>query len=131
MKIIIFAKALAALTVLAMLAIYLSPTEGLREYAIAFAKFEGLAVAGAIVVAFAYPHLRGVEAGEKLLVKISDPLSNRMSISLATALESGKLNQKIKVNLGTTEALAVIESYMGIITPAWASVQPESALKVI
>jgi hypothetical protein len=131
-KIVIFAKALAAFTVLAMIALFISPAMHAGEFLVEVAKFEGLAVAAAIITAFAYPYIRGIDAGDKVLIFSNDPVNGRMGVHIATALESGKLHAKIRVSLGNgSDAVCEIVSLPGIITPAGGKLTPESMVKVI
>ena len=132
MRILTFAKTLIVLTVPAMLAVFLAAPKGLTNTIATFLQFEALALAGAIVYAIAKPIVYGVQKGEQVLLITNDPMSNAMSVRLATALESGKLHGTIKISMGgAMTAQAEIESYAGIITPARVSVKPENTISVI
>ncbi|GEM_PF-6338128 len=132
MKIVIFAKALAVFTVVAMIALFLSAAQTKTDIVVEIIKFEGLALAASIIAMFAYPHVRGMEPGEMIFITSQDPVTNNRSFFIATALESGKEKGKIKVNLGNgNEAVAIIESYSGIIMPARGRLTQESMVKVI
>lgn len=132
MRIWIFAKALAGFTVIAMVLLFFSTAKAASEILVDIIKFEGLALAAAIVTTAAYPYVRGVEIGEKVLIISTDPVTNRTNIHLATALENGKLNGRIKVALGNgSDAVCTIEAYSGIITPARGQISQESTIKVI
>ncbi len=68
------------------------------------------------VTAF-YPELRGIRAGDTVSV-VADSGIPAIIGRLGTAGASGKKNQKIKITLQNgNEALGVIESYTGIISP--------------
>ena len=132
MRIITFIKSLAVLTVPAMLGVWLSKPIGLTHTLASFLQFEALALVGAIVFAFAQPMLFGVSKGERVLLITQDPVSSSIAVRLAVALESGKLHKDIKIAMdGGLEAIATIESYPGILTPARVSVKPENAIRVI
>lgn len=132
MRIILFSKALAILTVPAMVGVFLSPNKGLTSMLASFIQFEALALAGAIVAAIAVPNLFGVRKGERVLLITNDPVTNAITVRLVLALESGKLHENIKIALeGGMEALATVESYPGILTPARVSVKTENAIRVI
>jgi hypothetical protein len=132
MKIFIFAKALAAFTVIAMIALFASPAQRTAEILVDIIKYEGLALAASIVVMFAYPHVKGLEAGELVFITSSDPVTNNKSFFIATALENGKKQGNVRVNLGNgNEAVAVIDAYAGIIMPARGRLTQESMVKII
>ncbi len=132
MRILIFSKVLAILTVPAMVGVFLSPNKGLTSMLAAFIQYEALALAGAIVAAIALPNLFGVRKGERVLLITNDPVSNAVTVRLVQALENGKLHENIKIAMeGGLEALATVESYPGILTPARVSVKTENAIRVI
>lgn len=133
MKIAMFFKALLVLSAVAMVAFFLTPTRAsLVESIVDFAKFEGLAFALSVLIAFASPMVFGVQKGEKVLLLTSDPLTNRMVIQIATALENAKVHHKIKISLGNgQEVEAKLDEYPGIITPAKVSLTPENAIRLI
>lgn len=132
MKIVIFAKALAAFTVIAMIALFLSPAQRSLDILVDIIKYEGLALAASIVTMFVYPHMKGLEAGEMVFITSSDPITNNKSFFIATALENGKEKGKVRVNLGNgSEAVAIIDSYSGILMPARGRLTQESIVKII
>lgn len=132
MRIILFSKVLAVLTIPAMVGVFLSPNRGLTSMVASFIQYEALALAGAIVAAIAVPNLFGVRKGERVLLITNDPVTNAITVRLVLALESGKLHENIKVAMeGGMEALATVESYPGILTPARVSVKTENAIRVI
>ncbi len=131
MRILTFVKSLAVLTVPAMAGVFFSRPAGLLNTAAVFIQFEALALAGAIMFTIAHPFLFGVSKGERVLLITQDPVTSAMTIRLAVALEKGKVHQNIKIGMdGGLEALATIESYPGIFTPARVSVKPENAISV-
>lgn len=132
MRILTFAKTLIVLTIPAMLGVFLSAPKGLTSTIATFLQFEALALAGAILYAVAKPIVYGVQKGEQVLLIDSNPMTNGISVRLATALESAKLHQNIKISMGGTgEIVATVESYSGIITPARVSIKPENSISVI
>ncbi len=132
MRILIFSKALAVLTIPAMVGVFLSPNKGLTSMLASFLQYEALALAGAIVAAMAVPNMFGVRKGERVLLITNDPVSNAIVVRLVVALESGRLHENIKIAMdGGLEALATVESYPGILTPARVSVKTENAIRVI
>ncbi len=132
MRIILFSKALAVLTIPAMVGVFLSPNKGLAGMLASFIQYEALALAGAIVAAIALPNLFGVRKGERVLLITNDPVTSAITVRLVVALESGKLHENIRIALdGGMEALAEVESYTGILTPARVSVKAENAIRVI
>ncbi len=132
MRLLTFSKALAVLTVPAMVGVFLTPNRGLTSMVAAFLQYEALALAGAIVAAIALPNLFGVRKGERVLLITNDPVTNAVTVRLVVALQSGKLHENIKIAMdGGLEALATVESYPGILTPARVSVKVENALRVI
>ncbi|VVB56571.1 Uncharacterised protein [uncultured archaeon] len=132
MRIVTFIKSLAVLTIPAMAGVFFARPEGLANTAAVFIQCEALALAGAIGFTIAHPFIFGVSKGERVLLITTDPVSNSLSIRLAVALQKGKVHENIKIGLdGGLEALATIESYPGIFTPARVSVKPENAIRVI
>lgn len=132
MRILTFAKSLIVLTIPAMLGVFMSAPKGLTNTIATSLQFEALAMAGALIYTVAKPLIWGVQKGEPVLLIDSNPMSNGISLRLATALENGKLHQNIKISMGgTVEAIATVESYSGIITPARVSVKPENSISVI
>jgi len=132
MRILTFAKSLIVLTIPAMLGVFLSSPKGLTNTIAMVLQFEALAVAGAIIYAVAKPFVFGVQKGEQVLIVESNPMTNGISVRLATAMESAKLHKNIKISMGgTSEIVATVESYSGIITPARVSIKPENSISVI
>ena len=77
-----------------------------------------------LLVAMVYPQVRGVKAGDMMLL-ISD--EGIFSIRTAVALEGKRLNETIRLSLPDgREAIGMVESYAGIITPARARLMVES-----
>lgn len=136
MRVILFAKIFALFSAFALLAVfltpYLIPESGKVDYLFRAMQYEALAVALAIIATAVYPNVFGVQKGEKVLLVTTDPITNRMIISLVTALENKKLNENIKIKMsdGNT-AEGIIESYPGLISPARITMKPEQNLKVI
>jgi hypothetical protein len=115
-----------------MVGVFLSKPAGLGNTIAAILQFEGLALAGAIIYAIVHPLLFGVSKGERVLLLAPDPISNSLTIRLAVALENGKKHQSIRIAMdGGMEAVATVESYAGILTPARVSIKPENAIKII
>ncbi|PIT84803.1 hypothetical protein COU37_00910 [Candidatus Micrarchaeota archaeon CG10_big_fil_rev_8_21_14_0_10_45_29] len=135
MQIIFFSKIFALFTALAMIGAFAVPfvlaEYGAVDLLFRVIQFEALALALSIVSTFAYPHLFGVQKGEKVLLVTTDPVANRTIIKLATALESGKLHKMIKIGVGHDEMEGEVESYAGIISPAKVKAAPEENIKVI
>ena len=132
MRILTFVKAAVVLTVPAMAGVFVSAPKGLTNTIALALQFEALAMAGALAYTVVKPLVWGVQKGEQVLLITNDPMSNAMSVRLATALESGKLHSTIKISMGgAMTAQAEIESYAGIITPARVSVKPENTISVI
>jgi hypothetical protein len=95
-------------------------------------EFEALAFGISLLATAIYPNFFGVQKGENVLVVTSDPITNRVIIKLATALESRKLHEMIKISvMDGTETVGTVESYPGIISPARISIKPEENIKVI
>ena len=132
MRILIFSKALAILTIPAMVGVFLTPNKGLTSMLASFIQYEALALAGSILAAILLPNVFGVRKGERVLLITNDPVTNAMTVRLVLALESGKLHENIKIAMdGGMETLATVESYPGILTPARVSVKTENAIRVI
>ncbi|MFH1306027.1 MAG: hypothetical protein ABIH83_00015 [Candidatus Micrarchaeota archaeon] len=135
MRIVLFAQAFAIFTAIAMIGVFVAPLllaeYGTTNILFRFLQFEALALGMAIVATIAIPQLTGVQKGEKVLLITSDPVSNRMTIKIATALENAKLNKEIKIDLGDVVATGTVESYSGIISPARINIKPEQNIKVI
>ena len=132
MRILVFSKALAVLTIPAMVGVFLTPNRGIISMLSVFVQYEALALAGALAATIFYPDVLGVRKGEQVLLITTDPITNAVAVRLVRALENGKLHNNIKISLdGGKEALATIESYPGILTPARVSVKVENAITVI
>ena len=132
MRFVTFSKSLAVLTVPAMVGVFFTPNKGLTSMLAVFIQYEALALAGAILAAIFVPNIFGVRKGERVLLITTDPVTNAVAVRLVLAMENGKLHQNIKVSLdGGQVALATIESYPGVITPARVSVKTENMIKVI
>ncbi len=79
-----------------------------------------------LIVAMLYPNVRGVRAGDLVLL-VSDS-NGPFVIRTAVALEGKRVNETIRVALSDgREAYAVLEGYAGIITPARARVLVEKS----
>ena len=103
-----------------------------KQHKTCFLQYEALAVAGAIVFSIAHPLIFGVQKGEHVLLITHEPVAGALSVRLAVALENGKVHQDIRIAMGEgMEALATVESYSGLITPARVSIKPENAIRVI
>lgn len=126
---------MAVFSALAMIGVFVSPIlfleYGTTSILMRFVQFEALAVALSIISALAVPNYLGVMKGEKVLVITSDPLKRSTTIKIATALEGGKINSDIKIEVGNSVLTGTIESYCGIITPARISIKPEKNINVI
>lgn len=135
MRIILFAKAFAVFTVLAMLGVFAAPfifeEYGASEIMFRFLQFEALALALALLSAIAIPPVFGVLKGEDVLMITRDPIGNRTVFRLAKALEGGKVGKEIKITNGAEGEIATIESYSGIVTPARVRSKPEANIRVI
>ena len=135
MRIVFFAQSFAIFTALAMIAVFAVPFI-LEEYGtvsivMRFLQFEALALALGIGVAIFVPMYFGILKGEKVLLITTDPVRRNTVIKIATALESGKLNEDIKIQMGKKQYTGTVESYSGIITPARISLRPEKNIEVI
>lgn len=135
MRIVFFAKTLAATTALAMLGVVwaaINPAVGGRGIVVSLVMFEALALAVSIVATVAYPMLTGVRKGEKVLLVTNDPVTNALIIRLATALQHAKLHETIQLGLDDGSQISgQVDSYQGIISPARVSVKPENNIRVI
>lgn len=135
MRIILFAKAFAVFTVLAMIGVFASPYifggYQMADISFRFLQFEALALALAIATAIIIPPIFGVLKNEDLLIISRDPVRNRTSFRLTKALERGKIGAKIRIKSGGGEEVAIVESYSGIVTPARVSVRVEENIQVI
>ncbi len=83
-----------------------------------------VAVGLSILVAFAYPHLRGVRTGDLILASVPRAHSTPRGVfafvenATAIALEDGRVGQKIKVRLSNGRTgEGVIEAYAGAFAP--------------
>ncbi|MFA5108147.1 MAG: hypothetical protein WC492_01275 [Candidatus Micrarchaeia archaeon] len=136
MRIVLFAKAFALFTVLAMFGVFIAPVI-LKEYdmtsiLLRFVEFEALALALSIITTAVVPSSFGVLKGDGVLVISRDPINGGTMIKLGTALERKKLGETIRINTGEAEAVvATVESYAGIITPARVGIRAEQNIKVI
>jgi len=135
MRIILFAKAFAVFTTLAMIGVFLAPyvfgEYQATEILFRFLQFEALALALSIIATAAIPHFFGVLKGEDVLMVTKDPIGNRTVFKLAKAINGGKLGSEIKVTNGADGEIVTVESYSGIVTPARVSSKPEANIKVI
>ena len=136
MRVIFFSKAFFVLTSLAMVGAFLAPIV-FSEYKttsilLRMIEFEALAFGLALLATAIYPNFFGVQKGENVLVVTSDPITNRMVIKLATALESRKLHEMIRISvIDGTQTIGKVEAYPGIVSPARISVKPEENIEVI
>ena len=135
MQIIFFSKSFALFTALAMIGAFAAPfvlaEYGAVDLLFRVIQFEALALALSIASTFLYPQIFGVQKGEKVLLVTTDPVANRTIIKLATALESGKLHEMIKIGVGHEEMEGEVEAYAGIISPAKVKAKPEENISVI
>ncbi|MBI5226715.1 hypothetical protein HY994_05815 [Candidatus Micrarchaeota archaeon] len=88
-------------------------------------KLVALSLGISIIVAAAYPHLRGVKQGDQMVAFLrreqvqGGQRQSVMDVVFATALEDGKTGQKIKIALGNgMQAEGLITGYGGTFSPA-------------
>jgi hypothetical protein len=79
----------------------------------------------AIVAAYAAPHIRGVRKGDQLAANVmrhqhnGDIIQQIISSYFVTALQNGRLGQKIRVRLANNRTgEGIITAYAGTLTPA-------------
>lgn len=114
----VFFKSIVLFTACALIVYAVTPNAGvdflLKSLAFAF----GLS----LLMPFIYPHVRGVRAGDEVLVVLSEgqlPFSILSAPSFAVAMENGRIGSSIRVRLkdGSEEECVVI-SYAGLFNPA-------------
>jgi hypothetical protein len=80
------------------------------------AKFLAIGCAISITASIIYPEIRGIKAGDIVSV-----VSNSTPVLIGrtgTAVDKGKKNEKIRVRFGNgSEALGIVESYSGVLSP--------------
>ncbi len=88
-------------------------------------KLVALSIGLSIVVAAAYPHIRGVKQGDQMVAFLRREHNSGgvrqhvMDVVFATALESGKTGQKIKIAMSNgMQAEGLITGYGGTFSPA-------------
>src|SRR3990167_2137027 len=88
-------------------------------------KMIALALGGSFITAILYPHVRAIKSGDALVAFVhKDHVVNGMhqaalDIVFVTALENGKVGQKIRVAMSNGfSAEGIITSYAGTLSPA-------------
>ncbi len=88
-------------------------------------KMLALAVGGSFLTAIVYPHVRAIRQGDQLVAfvqrvqLVNGVQQHNMDVVFVTALENGKMGQKIRVALSNGyRAEGVVTSYAGTFTPA-------------
>lgn len=88
-------------------------------------KLVALSIGLSIVTAAAYPHIRGVREGDQMVAfvrrdhVVAGVRQQAMDVVFATAMESGKVGQKIRIAVGNgIHAEGRITSYGGTFSPA-------------
>lgn len=97
------------------------------------AKMLAASLGVSMLAPFAYTYVRGIRGGDRVVVVAAgnaQQLTGFIAKS-ATALEHGKLGQKIRVALdGGEEVEATVDSYCGMLAPARVSIT-QNDLKVL
>ena len=122
-----FAKSFAAFSAASLIYFAISPSSTL----LSLAKYLALSLGASILLALAYPYVRGVKAGDTILVITHSDMAGGVRLRLATALEAAKLNGKIRLSLEPgSEMEGIVKSYEGFFSPAKAKL-PDDGIKVI
>ncbi len=108
----IFAKVFVLAAVLSLFAYALTPI-GLT----ALLKYLALGLAVSIVVALAYPELRGIRSGDSVSVVSKSPSIPFLIGNIGRAISAGRKNSEIRIRLNSGgEAVCVVEGYEGILS---------------
>ncbi|MFN7991096.1 MAG: hypothetical protein U0R44_02965 [Candidatus Micrarchaeia archaeon] len=114
MRIAMFSRLMLASVCLSLLSFALLPDATITGTL----KILALLTVATITITAVYPDLRGIKAGDRVSV-VNDSAIPAIIGRIGTAGASGKKNDRIKITLNNgNEALGVIESYVGLISPA-------------
>lgn len=112
MRILLSVKIFISLAVLSLLYFGLVPQVSI----LSLLKLLAVSAAVSIVGAVFYPELRGIKIGD--IVSVINTPSSLLLAKTGVALEAGRKSNRIKIRLNNGgEALGVIRSYTGIISP--------------
>jgi hypothetical protein len=85
---------------------------------IAFLKILALGLAISIIIAWGYPEIRGIKRNDLVATSSKTFLPSIMG-RIGQAMSAGKKNDQIRIKFNNgEEALGIIESYAGWVTPA-------------
>ncbi|MCI0503711.1 hypothetical protein L0Y65_03290 [Candidatus Micrarchaeota archaeon] len=113
MRIFMFFKMMIAALCVSLLAFALVP----EVTPINAARMMALGTVMSIAIAAYYPDVRGIRAGDAVSL-VNDANMPSLIGRPGTAAANGKRNERIKITLPDgNEALGVIESYVGLISP--------------
>ncbi len=121
----LFIKLFFASLVVSLVAFALAPNTDL----LFFLKATALGTAISIITTFIYPEVRGIKAGDSVSVVVNSALPSLIGRS-GLAISNGRKNHEIRVRFDSgEEAVGVIESYGGIISPPKIRLLYEEKLK--
>jgi hypothetical protein len=121
-----FAKSLAMFSAASLIYFAISPATLLS-----LAKYLALSLGASILLSLAYPYVRGIRAGDSVLVITHSDMAGGIKVRLATALAAAKLNGKIRLSLEPgSEIEGIVKSYEGFFAPAKVNLE-DDGIKVI
>lgn len=117
MKLFLFFKLFLISLAASLFLFALLPQQGLRAGILFFAQMFALGIGLSILISLAYPEFRGVQKGDTVSVMVSSALPSLIG-KIGKALSQGRKNSEIRVRFDNgEEAVGIIESYAGIISP--------------
>jgi membrane protein implicated in regulation of membrane protease activity len=104
----------------------ITPGQGLLE----LVKFMALSLGLSIAFLFLYPRLRQVRKGDQVTItgSMSMPFASLLGFT-ATALSDAQLGGELRVRINGREALGIVESYEGLLSPPKIQLVPEDVVR--
>ncbi len=117
MKLFLFFKLSLISLALSLGLFALTPHASLGMGLLYFAQSLALGIGISIILSLVYPEFRGVQKGDSVSVMVSSALPSIIG-KIGKALSPGRKNSEIRVRFDNgEEAVGIIESYAGIISP--------------
>lgn len=125
MRLMLFIKLFFLSLMISLIIFAITPSSDL----LFLAKAVALGTAISIATTFFYPEIRGIKTGDSVSVVVNSALPSFIGKS-GWAISDGRKNTEIRVRFdGGEEAVGIIESYEGIISPPKIRLVYEEKLK--
>ncbi|MDD2655438.1 MAG: hypothetical protein PHQ80_02095 [Candidatus ainarchaeum sp.] len=102
------------IALLAVSLIYFAVTPG--QSLLDMARYFALSLGLSLLFLLAYPRIKQVRKGDPVLIVGTGPIAQFMGLT-ATALSDAQLGGELRVRVNGREALGIVESYEGLLSP--------------